>query len=460
MRINRWPQRIRRSFSAALIAALLAVPLIAAPPAAHRALADTGSGTCQVQQQTNLPAKMRDGTTLYADVYRPMEQGTYPVILMRLPYNKTLAMSTVYRPPTFYASHCYIVVIQDVRGQYASGGVFYPFRNEMNDGYDSVEWAAALPGSNGKVGMYGYSYVGATQWLAATQAPPHLVAIAPGMTASDYYEGWTYNHGALSLAFAESWPSTSIAKSATAKLTDQSFTTAMTTAADPKTIWDSYKFLPIKQYPQLFPTDARVAPYFYDWVDHSTYDAYWQQWSIRERYNQITVPALNYGGWSDVFVNGTIENFTGMQKHGATEAARKGQKLVIGPYIHSGWTRDAAGAAAGLDFGPLADNPEPELILRWYDYWLKGIANGLDKDPAVKVFVMGANKWRMADQWPIPGTNFQKFYLHSDGSANTAAGNGWLSTEPPSANGQSTAEPDKTLKDAAYDHFNYDPANP
>ena len=135
--------------------AILATTAFARPP----------DGPCQVQKQINVGAKMRDGVTLYADVYRPKEPGTYPVILMRLPYNKDAAQTYVYAPPEFYASHCYIVVIQDVRGQYASEGEFYAFRDEGKDGYDTVEWAAELPGANGKVGMYGFSYVGATQWM-------------------------------------------------------------------------------------------------------------------------------------------------------------------------------------------------------------------------------------------------------------------------------------------------------
>lgn len=149
------------------------------------ATARPADGPCQAEKQYNVPAKMRDGVTLYADVYRPKGAGSYPVILMRLPYNKDAAQTYVYAPPQFYASHCYIVVIQDVRGQYASEGSFYAFRDEAKDGYDTIEWAAKLPGSNGKVGMYGSSYVGATQWLPATLQPPSLVAIAPAMTSSD-----------------------------------------------------------------------------------------------------------------------------------------------------------------------------------------------------------------------------------------------------------------------------------
>src|ERR1700730_5655724 len=160
------------------------------------ARAELQNGSCAVERQTDVSATMRDGSKLMADVYRPKEPGSYPIILMRLPYNKDAAQTYVYAAPQAYASHCYIVVIQDVRGQYKSGGEFYTFRDEGSDGYDTVEWAAALPGSSGKVGMYGFSYVGATQWLAAVQRPPHLVTIVPAQTSSDYYDGWSYVGGA------------------------------------------------------------------------------------------------------------------------------------------------------------------------------------------------------------------------------------------------------------------------
>ena len=208
------------------------------------ATARPADGPCQAEKQYNVPAKMRDGVTLYADVYRPKGAGSYPVILMRLPYNKDAAQTYVYAPPQFYASHCYIVVIQDVRGQYASEGSFYAFRDEAKDGYDTIEWAAKLPGSNGKVGMYGSSYVGATQWLPATLQPPSLVAIAPAMTSSDYYDGWSYEGGAWSLAFEASWPLVTVAMSGARRLGDQAVLDRMNQAVGE--LYATYKFLPIK----------------------------------------------------------------------------------------------------------------------------------------------------------------------------------------------------------------------
>jgi uncharacterized protein len=390
---------------------------------------------------------MRDGTILYADVYRPhLAAGRKAaVLLMRLPYDKTRAQTYVYASPAFYAEHCYIVVIQDVRGQYQSQGTFYPFRDEASDGYDTIEWAARLPGSNRRVGMYGFSYVGATQWLPATRRPPHLKAISPAMTSSDYYEGWSYQSGAWSLAFQESWPLIDIARSAVRRLPDgEAIGAEMDRAvSELKTRW--YWYLPLKDFPPLYPDDPRIAPYFYDWIRHPSNDAYWQRWSIRRRYERIGVPALNFDGWYDVFLNGAIENFTGMRKRGGSRVARRGQRLVIGPWMHLPWTPQVG----ELDFGPQARNPIDELQLRWFDHWLKGIDNGEQRAAPVRVFVMGANRWRSASRWPIPGTRFTRYYLHSRGGAGSYAGDGWLSRRRPGRRGE-----------ARIDRFTYDPARP
>ncbi len=434
------PRRGPRRSAGLALGVALSLALTAPTPAA--AQTELPEGPCTVEREVNVPATMRDGTVLHSDVYRPKEAGGYPVLLMRLPYDKQAAQTYVYAPPEFYASHCYIVVIQDVRGQYASGGEFYPFRDDMADGYDTVEWAAALPGSTGKVGMYGFSYVGATQWLAATQRPPHLAAIVPAMTSSDYYDGWSYEGGAWALAFEESWPLTSIALTAAKRLGEQAIIDRMEAAAE--NVEEAYDYLPLKGFPPLVPEDPRVAPYFYDWLEHPTWDEYWKQWSIRLRWGDVTVPALNFGGWYDVFMAGTIENFVGMREHGGSEAARTGQRLVIGPWIHLPWVPQVG----DLDFGPEARNPIDWLQLRWFDHWLKGVDNGVDREPPVRVFVMGANRWRAAEAWPIPGTEFRRFYLHSLGAANSVDGNGWLSEEPPGEG------------EAATDRYRYDPANP
>jgi len=426
-----------------------ATALVSLAPALARA------ETCTFTKETDVPAVMRDGTTLMADVYTPDGAGPWPVILMRLPYDKSVAQTYVYAPPDFYASHCYLVVIQDVRGQYRSEGIFYAFRDEMHDGYDTVEWAARLPRSSGKVGMYGFSYVGATQWWAATQQPPHLVAIVPAMTGDDYYEGWTYQDGAWSLAFMESWPIGSITRSAMIQQGRTDIVPLLDQAAGE--LWSKwYRYLPLQEWPPLFPQDPTVAPYFYDWIRHPTFDAYWRQWSIRLRWNQVQVPALNFSGWYDVFMNGATSNFQGMRLFGGTEAARRGQHLVIGPYVHLPWTQ----VVGEVDFGPEAANPIDGLQIRWFDHWLKGADNGVDREAPVRVFVMGANTWREAADWPIPGTIWRDYYLRSAGGANSAAGDGVLSRQRPGVGRFHPKLFGRKAVESPADGYTYDPADP
>jgi putative CocE/NonD family hydrolase len=354
-------------------------------------------------------------------------------------------MTNSYGPPAFYASNCYIVVSQDVRGQYKSDGDWYPFRHEAADGYDTIEWAATLPKSNGKVGMYGRSYPGATQWLPATLHPPHLAAIVPAMTSSDYHDNWNYDGGALLQAFAQDWPPESIALSSMRRTPEGEAYAAEFAAARKDYLSKWALFLPLKDWPVLHPGTPRVADYFYDWMRHPDNDNYWKAISIREHWSQITVPALNLDGWYDIFLNGAVDNYTGMRKRGATAAARDGQRLVIGPWIHLSWVPKVG----QIDFGPDAVNPMQNMMLRWYDYWLKGIQNGIDKEPRVRLFVMGANKWRTANDWPVEGTSFREYYLHSGGRANTAAGNGTLDLKKP-ADGSG----------APSDRYTYDPKDP
>jgi uncharacterized protein len=441
--------RVRKVVAGVLAAVGVSLALSAAPAAA----ADPPPGPCTYSQQRDVPATMRDGVVLRANVFTPDAPGSHPVVLMRLPYNKDVAQTYVYASPGWYASHCYVVVVQDVRGQYRSDGTFYTFRNEATDGYDTIEWAARLPKANGRVGMYGFSYPGATQWLPATLRPPHLVTIVPAMTASDYRDGWTYEGGALDLSFAIDWPLTTIANSAVRRYPDGAALDAEMDAAATNEFIKWYWHLPLRTFPPLHPRDQRVAPYFFDWLAHPSDDAYWRQWSIRRRYGQVTVPSLNFDGWYDIFVKGALENFAGMRSRGGSAVAREGTQLVVGPWLHLPWGREVG----ELDFGPEATNPINELQLRWFDHWLKRSANGVDTDPKVRVFVMGANRWRTADTWPLPGTRYQRWYLHSGGDANTASGDGRLSRTRPRAGPRTAAS---RRRAAATDRYTYDPTRP
>jgi uncharacterized protein len=423
--------------SAGAICALLAA---AAGPASA-----ASNGTCSYTEQQDVPAAMRDGTVLRSNVFTPDAPGSYPVIVMRLPYNKDVAQTYVYGSPALYASNCYIVVVQDVRGQYKSDGSFYTFAHEATDGYDTVEWAANLPKSDGNVGMYGFSYPGTTQYQTAILRPPHLKAIVPAMASDDYHDGWTYEGGALDQSFAEDWPMSTLANSSVrGRLPDGAAIDAELNRAikDEFTKW--YRYLPLKDFPPLRPNDPRVAPYFFDWLKHPDNDAYWQRWSIRGRYKDITVPALNFDGWYDIFINGALNNFNGMRSQGGSAAARQGTQLVVGPWLHIPWAR----TVGQIDFGAGAANPIDDLQLAWFDHWLKGRANGVDKRPRVRIFVMGTNKWRTSDRWPLPGTRKVRYYLHTRTKANSVRGDGRLTTRRREAGSAPT------------DRYTYDPGNP
>ena len=376
-----------------------------------------------VTVERDVPAAMRDGTVLRADVYRPSERSPdgVPVLLARSPYDKRVNVSTFGNThPAWYASHGYMVVIQDTRGRYTSEGDFYPFAHESDDGYDTVEWAATLPGSNGDVGMFGFSYVGATQLLAAVTRPPSLRSIAPGFTASQYYDGWTYNGGALAAAFVCYWANL-LALGSAVRAEDRAAVDALGASLGAAEGW--FWSLPLSEFP---PLQGGYAPYFYDWLEHCTYDDYWKQWSIDSDYSRIEVPALHFGGWWDVFLSGTVKNFTGLSAGAGTEAARRAQKLLVGPWTHMPWTPVSR---CGGD-GP-STNEIDDWQLRWFDHTLKGVDTGVLDHP-VTVFTLDGG-WRDLDGWPPSDTVAEDWYIHSRGRANSKFGDGTLDRVPPAA---------------------------
>src|SRR6267143_6285404 len=271
--------------------------------------------------ERDVAAKMRDGVILRADIYRPNAEGKFPVILQRRYYDKRTIVDFGYTA----AARGYIAIIQDTRGRFASGGEFYPFRDEANDGYDTVEWAAALPYSNGKVGMWGASYVGVSQLLAAVAHPPHLAGICPVVTGSNYHDGWTYQGGAFEQAFNEAW---------TSGLAQDTFNRAIKNNGN-AIAWT--KILPLRAYPVLEAPEAEgLAAYFTDWLAHPNYDDYWKQWSIEDHYAQIQVPVLSFAAWYDIFLGGSLKNFVRLKTEAGTEAAKRGQRLAVTVGGHAG----------------------------------------------------------------------------------------------------------------------------
>ncbi|MBZ5649152.1 MAG: CocE/NonD family hydrolase [Acidobacteriia bacterium] len=388
----------------------------------------------EVTTERGVTVKMRDGVILRADIYRPKAEGQFPVLLQRTPYNKSGGVAFGLKA----AARGYVVIIQDVRGRYTSDGEWYTFKHEPDDGYDTVEWAAALPYSNGKVGMWGGSYVGATQMLAAIAHPPHLAGICPVVTASNYHENWTYQGGAFEQWFNESW---------TSGLAQDTFNRSV--ADNTNALGGMWK-LPLASYPLFNFSDgasapvstASLAPYFLDWLAHPSYDQYWKQLSIEEHFGDITVPILHVVAWYDIFQGGSLRNYIGIKAHGGSEAARRGQHLFVTIGGHAGGGRKIG----DIDFGPAAaEFDENDITLNWYDYLLKGVQNEFAGKP-VKIFVMGANQWREEDDWPLARAQSTKYFLHSSKSANSLRGDGSLSTVPP--------------RSETADHYVYDPSNP
>ncbi len=392
--------------------------------------------------QNGVSMKTRDGVTLHADIYRPRADGKFPVILMRTPYDKSVGWAAA--PGYQIASHGYVFIIQDVRGRYTSEGEWYPFRHDSEDGYDAVEWAAALPFSNGKVGMTGGSYVGATQMLAAIAHPPHLAGICPVVTASNYHDGWTYQSGALEQWFDQNW-TTQLATNTMWRLIAKETNALMGAPTLPLTHYPAFNYPAL---PAGADATAQLAPYYLDWLAHPDYDAYWKQWSIEERFSDIQVPALHIGGWYDIFLGGTLRNYMGIKAHGGTDAARKGQRLLIQIGGHAGFGRHIG----DVDFGDEAVKfPSTAVLLAWYDYLFKGVQNEFGSEGSaagkpVHVFVMGENAYHQESDWPPPQARPTRYFLHSASSANSLRGDGSLSLTPP--------------KKEAADRFTYDPANP
>ena len=383
---------------------------------------------------------MRDGVKLRADVYRPDDASKHPVILARLPYNKDLSpISLSLLSPIRAAKRGYIVVIQDTRGRFKSDGQFSLFAGEGEDGYDTVGWCASQPWSNGQVGMYGASYFGATQWLAATANPPALKAIVPTITASDYYEGWTYQGGAFQQGFIQFWTA-GMATETITRLTDAPGDARSKLYGAIFGMPQAYRSLPLVDYAPA--TVSGLIDHYREWLKHPALDEYWERVRIESKYEQMDVSALHIGGWYDIFLEGTLRNFVGMRTKGRTARARQQQRLIVGPWLHGLFDR----VVGEVDFGPsvLLDAVDPGgQHLQWFDHCLQGQP---DNGAPVRIFVMGANVWRNENEWPLARSIPTRYYLAGDGSANSLRGDGQMLTQTPARE--------------ASDTFLYDPERP
>jgi putative CocE/NonD family hydrolase len=377
---------------------------------------DLGHG---VRLERGVRCRMSDGVELVSDHYYPPEHGPNPALLMRQPYGRDIASTVVHAHPAWFARHGYNVVIQDVRGRGDSGGEFYPFRNEARDGAETIAWLRTRAESNGRIGMYGFSYQGVTQLLAAAREPEGLLCIAPGMTASDLYHGWFYHQGALRLASTLGW-GLQLLRADARRL-------GLREASDRlEQAWVSLSSqasaLPFRAHPAL---DAEGLPkYVLDWFDHAQPGEYWASLDVSQSLGRIRVPALHISGWYDLFLKGSIDGFLALSERAGSAFARKHQYLVAGPWLHIPWG-DRVG---GSDFGAEALLDTDVILLRWFNHWLKD-SEEFASEPRIRHFVLGENRWRKAECWPRH--THRPLYLHSAGKANSRKGDGALSGEPP-----------------------------
>jgi putative CocE/NonD family hydrolase len=406
----------------------------------------------QVEVDFDVPAKMRDGTILRANVYRPAGEGKWPVLLTRLPYGKDYPGGSSVLDPAQVARRGYVVIVQDTRGRMMSAGEWDPFVHEAQDGVDTIEWASRLRYSDGNVGMYGASYFGYTQWSAAVYAPPALKAMIPFITWNDPLNGVLFRGGAMELGVMGSWQlmmglDVLMRRHRTdAKALGQSIYMLIkqTDALAPTGYWS----LPLKEFAPLKEQD--IAPSYFKNFDHplDRQDETIEKMTILGKHEQVKVPTFNIGGWYDIFLEDTINNFKIMREQGSTPEARQ-SKLLIGPWTHGGVMNPIGemnfGFAASAALIDLQIDLQ-SLQVRWFDHWLRGIDTGMMKEAPIKLFVMGANVWRDEQEWPLARAVNTRYYLHSNGQANTMHGDGLLSTEMPDG--------------GTPDHFDYDPAHP
>lgn len=359
--------------------------------------------------------EMRDGVELATDIYLPAAEGVFPTLLVRDIYSSGTT-PVRQRYAKFATSNGYAFVFQSARGRYDSDGHWYPYFQEINDGDDTLTWIAEQPWSDGKVGMFGSSYLASVQWLAALNRNPALVAIIPAVSPGNYYRDVAYPGGAFSLLSRARWGIGVVGSR-----------TSMMYPVD----WvGNIDHLPLITLGESLGFDVR---HFQDWLAHPSYDAYWVPLNLEDRAAEMIVPALNIGGWYDVFLRSTIGSYQTMKREAASAAARREQRLLIGPWPH-GWNQSSR--TGDLDFGEASLIDVEPLYLEWFDHWLKG-----GPEPAgapIRLFVMGENVWRDETEWPLARTDYQPWFLHGDG----------------------TLSPDRPASDARPLTYEYDPADP
>ncbi|MGH9718695.1 MAG: CocE/NonD family hydrolase [Bryobacteraceae bacterium] len=357
---------------------------------------------------------MRDGVRLAANIFRPDPRARVPTILIRTPYSKGNELSASHHP---FVERGYAVVVQDVRGRYASEGAFRPLDQEPEDGYDTLSWIASQPWSNGRIGMMGGSYVGIVQWKVAVLNHPNLRAISPVVSGSDDYRDRFYSPGgALKLGHRLLWMRENLRAH----------------NYQPPDFNRFVLHIPLRTIDRF--TTGQTSEMLQRVLDHPSYDGFWQSVSVRGKLSGLRVPVLAFGGWFDNFVEGDLEAF-------AAQPATSPYRLVVGA-----WPHNMSIPFDGIDYGPSAAQPVRTMQIEWFDHWLKDSPAPLPAGPRLKIFVMGANRWREESGWPLAHARVTPYYLHAHSGAGSLSGDGTLSLRRP--------------RREAPDRFVYDPRNP
>ncbi|MCU1681942.1 MAG: hydrolase CocE/NonD family protein [Amycolatopsis sp.] len=406
-------------------------------------------GPFTVSRERDVSMVTRDGKRLLSDIYRPEGVESAPVLVRRTPYgSRNNDLADKFTEADFYASHGYLTVVQNTRGRFGSEGVWYPFVYEANDGYDAIEWAAQLPGSNGRVGTFGQSYGALVQYLAASQRPERLITCIPVSAPLAAFENYWYQRGALELSWTLSY-FLNMALGALSGSGDAGRVARLEALkADPSVRFSPLKDEALRRVPlaDWIDTFGDTAPFLSDVLHHSADGAYWWAVDMRRQFRNVDVPMLHLGSWYDIANWDTPQYFNGLREQAMSGRARENQAMIMGPWAHLlPYSQPTSRGTGDIDFGPEAATSLIAVQLAWFDHYLKDDGQDLPRAP-VRIFVMGENRWRDEKQWPLERTSFTAFYLHSAGSANTADGDGTLTTEAPGPE-----DPDR---------YRYDPDNP
>ena len=395
---------------------------------------------------------MRDGTCLATDVFRPDAPGRFPVLVNRGPYGKDSYVENPHHSVWYFPEHGYVVLSQDCRGRFESEGDYDPLFQESNDGWDTVEWAARQPWSNGRVATTGQSYLAATQYTLATAdpLPPHLQTMAPVSASSDFHQSWVYHTGGAMewgwmVPYAILKGRNTLERAGLNDLLSEMDKYVLEPGNFGQPLTDEwYQHLPLRDWIDRL---KEAAPYFHEYFDQELDGPYWWKIGLKQHLQRINMPMFHISSWYDIFLEGALTAFSEISERGATSLAKENQKLLVGPWAHiRPFTEPNTGGCGDIDFGEAAAIELHEHLRRWFDHWLKDEDTGYLDEPSVNIFVMGENQWRQEDEWPLARTHYTKFYLHGDTPANSKNGGGYLSTVPP--------DDDKP------DEYIYDPENP